>query len=50
MVDLLMILSERYLQRSDRAAAAACLRQANLVAGEELPTVAAGLSRLGSSA
>ena len=50
MVDLLMVLSERYLQRSDRAAAAACLRQANLVAGEELPTVAAGLSRLGSSA
>jgi DNA-binding SARP family transcriptional activator len=50
MVDLLMILSERYLQRSDRAAAAACLRQANLVAGEELPTVAASLTRLSSSA
>jgi DNA-binding SARP family transcriptional activator len=50
MVDLLLILSDRYLKRDDRAAAAACLRQANLVAGEELPTVTAGLTRLGSSA
>ncbi len=50
MIDLLLTLGERYAERGDRPAAASCFRQANLVAGEELPSAANALTRLGSLA
>ena len=50
MIDLLLSLGERYGERDDRPAAASCYRQANLVAGEELPSAAIALSRLSSLA
>jgi DNA-binding SARP family transcriptional activator len=47
-VDLLLALGERYEARGDRPAAAACFRQARLVAGAELPHADEALSRLGA--
>ena len=47
-VDLLLALGERYEARGDRPAAAACFRQARLVAGDELPPADEALSRLGA--
>jgi DNA-binding SARP family transcriptional activator len=49
-VDLLLALGERYEARGDRPAAAACFRQARVVAGDELPPADEALSRLGASA
>ena len=49
-VDLLLALGERYEERGDRPAAAACFRQARSVAGAELPTADEALSRLGAQA
>jgi len=49
LVDLLLTLGQRYEQRGDRPAAAASLRQARLIAGEELPAVDLALDRLGST-
>ena len=50
MVDLLLELGERYAARGDRPAAAGCFRQANLVAGEQLPRAVSALGALGSPA
>ncbi len=50
MIDLLLTLGERYAERGDRPSAASCFRQANLVAGEELPSAVSALSRLSSPA
>jgi DNA-binding SARP family transcriptional activator len=47
-VDLLLALGERYEARGDRPAAAACFRQARLVAGDDLPPAEEALSRLGA--
>ncbi|HET6746073.1 MAG TPA: histidine kinase N-terminal 7TM domain-containing protein [Candidatus Limnocylindria bacterium] len=47
-VDLLLALGERYEARGDRPAAAACFRQARLVAGDELPPADEALTRLGA--
>ena len=47
-VDLLLALGERYEARGDRPAAAACFRQARLVAGDDLPPADEALSRLGA--
>ena len=49
-VDLLLALGERYEARGDRPAAAACFRQARVVAGDDLPPADEALSRLGASA
>jgi DNA-binding SARP family transcriptional activator len=49
-VDLLLALGGRYEARGDRPAAAACFRQARLVAGDEVPPAEVALSRLGASA
>jgi DNA-binding SARP family transcriptional activator len=46
-VDLLLALGERYERRGDRPAAAASFRQARSVAGDDLPTAAEALTRLG---
>jgi LuxR family maltose regulon positive regulatory protein len=47
-VDLLLALGERYEAQDDRPAAAACFRQARLVAGDDLPPADEALSRLGA--
>jgi len=47
-VDLLLALGERYEARGDRPSAAACFRQARMVAGDELPPADEALSRLGA--
>jgi DNA-binding SARP family transcriptional activator len=47
-VDLLLALGERHESRGDRPAAAACFRQARLVAGDDLPPADEALSRLGA--
>jgi hypothetical protein len=47
-VDLLLALGERYETRGDRPAAAACFRQARVVAGDILPPAEEALSRLGA--
>jgi DNA-binding SARP family transcriptional activator len=47
-VDLLLALGERYEARGDRPAAAACFRQARIVAGDELPPADEALTRLGA--
>jgi DNA-binding SARP family transcriptional activator len=49
LVDLLLTLGERYAQRGDRPAAAACFRQARMAAGEELPAAESALEQLGSA-
>jgi DNA-binding SARP family transcriptional activator len=48
-IDLLLALGERYEARGDRPAAAACFRQARVVAGDDLPTAEEALSRLGAA-
>jgi DNA-binding SARP family transcriptional activator len=48
-VDLLVELAERYEARGDRSSAAASLRRAQSLAGEDLPQLAAALGRLGSA-
>lgn len=45
-VDLLVELGERYAERGDRPAAAACFRQAQSMADDELPRVDEALRRL----
>lgn len=45
-VDLLVELGERYVERGDRPAAAACFRQAQSLADDELPRVDEALRRL----
>jgi two-component SAPR family response regulator len=47
-VDLLLALGERYEGRGDRPAAAACFRQARMMAADELPPADEALSRLGA--
>jgi DNA-binding SARP family transcriptional activator len=47
-VDLLIDLAERYGARGDRGSAAACLREAQSVSGEELPRIEQALARLGA--
>lgn len=47
-VDLLIELGDRYVERGDRTAAAACFRDARGLSDEDLPRVAAGLGRLAS--
>jgi DNA-binding SARP family transcriptional activator len=49
-VDLLLSMGERYEDRGDRPAAAACFRQARQVAGDDLPSADEALSRLGAPA
>jgi DNA-binding SARP family transcriptional activator len=46
-VDLLLALGQRYEERGDRPAAAACFREARMVAADELPPADEALSRLG---
>lgn len=46
-VDLLLSLGARHEARGDRSAAAACFREARLVAGDELPSADEALVRLG---
>jgi two-component SAPR family response regulator len=48
-VDLLLALGARYEARGDRPAAAACFRQARVVAGDDLPPADEALSRLGAA-
>jgi DNA-binding SARP family transcriptional activator len=48
-VDLLLALGERYEARGDRPAAAACFRQARMVAGDDLPPADEALIRLGAA-
>ncbi|HET6380499.1 MAG TPA: BTAD domain-containing putative transcriptional regulator [candidate division Zixibacteria bacterium] len=48
-VDLLLALGDRYEARGDRPAAAACFRQARLVAGNDLPPADEALTRLGAA-
>jgi DNA-binding SARP family transcriptional activator len=48
-IDLLLALGERYEARGDRPAAAACFRQARMVAGDDLPPADEALSRLGAA-
>jgi DNA-binding SARP family transcriptional activator len=47
-VDLLVELGHRYADRGDRPAAAACYREAQATADDELPEVGEALARLGS--
>lgn len=46
-VDLLVELGHRHAERGDRPAAAACFREAQSLADDELPEIADALSRLG---
>jgi DNA-binding SARP family transcriptional activator len=48
-IDLLLALGERYEARGDRPAAAACFRQARVLAGDHLPPADEALSRLGAA-
>ena len=48
-VDLLVELGDRYAERGDRPAAAACYRDAQGLAEDELPRVTDALSRLGAA-
>ncbi|MEO8246109.1 MAG: histidine kinase N-terminal 7TM domain-containing protein [Chloroflexota bacterium] len=45
-VDLLVDLAERHAARGDRGSAAACLREAQTVSGEEVPRIEQALARL----
>jgi len=46
-VDLLVELGHRHAERGDRPAAAACYREAQALADDEMPDVAEALARLG---